>query len=264
MTDAQSAVTLGIGRRCRVFAGGLKRPLRLFVSWGTLALSVSTFACDPNGGASTPSAGQGGTSGSSGMPGAGTGGARYTELSPNHYSVTSTASLSSGGSGGSGSGGAPGGAGSAPVGPSCVLQVPSAPLPATPYCGDGYLTGTEECDDGNTLASDACSPTCTALPQLVAPRMAPAVHTPPLRARELGGSRHPLAAGCNSVGMSVIDSSSDSPSLNLAVFSAVGGFKKLVPFGAATVDLPSPAVAAFGVSSRTKMEGRTRGSDQVS
>jgi cysteine-rich repeat protein len=31
----------------------------------------------------------------------------------------------------------------------------------TPVCGDGYVTGDEECDDGNTDPDDGCSATCT-------------------------------------------------------------------------------------------------------
>lgn len=31
-----------------------------------------------------------------------------------------------------------------------------------PGCGDGLTSGTEQCDDGNTVAGDGCSPTCTA------------------------------------------------------------------------------------------------------
>jgi len=30
----------------------------------------------------------------------------------------------------------------------------------TPVCGDGYLAGSEECDDGNTTAGDGCNATC--------------------------------------------------------------------------------------------------------
>jgi len=69
---------------------------------------------------------------------------------------------------------------------------------------------------------------------------------PPLGARDLGGSRHPLAAGCNSVGLTLVDHSGDVPSLQLAIFSALGRFVKVVPFGTAAFDQPSPAVAAFG------------------
>jgi cysteine-rich repeat protein len=30
----------------------------------------------------------------------------------------------------------------------------------TPTCGDGLMTGSEACDDGNTLAGDGCSANC--------------------------------------------------------------------------------------------------------
>lgn len=33
-----------------------------------------------------------------------------------------------------------------------------------PRCGDGIVQASEQCDDGNTLAGDSCSPTCTPTP----------------------------------------------------------------------------------------------------
>src|SRR5262249_17122586 len=33
--------------------------------------------------------------------------------------------------------------------------------PAAAVCGDGILDAGEQCDDGNTVAGDCCSPTCT-------------------------------------------------------------------------------------------------------
>ena len=51
--------------------------------------------------------------------------------------------------------------------PTCTAEC------AAPYCGDGYvdlngldndmdtLDDNEECDDGNSLGGDNCSPTCT-------------------------------------------------------------------------------------------------------
>jgi fibro-slime domain-containing protein len=44
----------------------------------------------------------------------------------------------------------------------------SAVLPTQCYatvCGDGHKEGTEQCDDGNTLPFDGCSPTCTNEPK---------------------------------------------------------------------------------------------------
>jgi cysteine-rich repeat protein len=34
-------------------------------------------------------------------------------------------------------------------------------VPGAPICGDRIVGGAEQCDDGNTLAHDGCSPTCT-------------------------------------------------------------------------------------------------------
>ena len=31
----------------------------------------------------------------------------------------------------------------------------------TTQCGDGIIAGTEECDDGNTVAGDSCATNCT-------------------------------------------------------------------------------------------------------
>ena len=36
--------------------------------------------------------------------------------------------------------------------------------PCVPWCGDGKLTGTEQCDDGNTSNGDGCSATCNLEP----------------------------------------------------------------------------------------------------
>jgi uncharacterized repeat protein (TIGR03806 family) len=33
--------------------------------------------------------------------------------------------------------------------------------PSGPFCGDGVVNGTEECDDGNGVAGDGCAPDCT-------------------------------------------------------------------------------------------------------
>jgi len=35
------------------------------------------------------------------------------------------------------------------------------PCPAAAVCGDGKLDAGEQCDDGNTVAGDCCSPTCS-------------------------------------------------------------------------------------------------------
>jgi len=124
-----------------------------------------------------------------------------------------------------------------------VLSFPPGPVPSTALCGDGFRTGFEECDDGNLLAGDRCSPDCKVTPSLLAPRIASAGPLP-LPSRELGTSRHPSAAGCNRIGVSVIDRASDPPSLKLASFSRIGEAGPIVEYGSANVDA-APAVAAF-------------------
>ena len=41
-----------------------------------------------------------------------------------------------------------------------ALTVAIAPAPAFEVCGNGFLEGTEECDDGNTDPGDCCSASC--------------------------------------------------------------------------------------------------------
>jgi cysteine-rich repeat protein len=222
----------------------MSRPSRTLM----LSLTVLTaFACDPNDGSAPGSGGQGGASGAAGGGGsAGQAGARYVEISPNRFKISRLAASAGGGSGGP-SGGGGGMAGTGGALPMCTLQVPSGAPPATPTCGDGFRGGTEECDDWNTLPDDACSATCTQTSQLVSPRPPPTmVGLPPLRARELGGARHPLAAGCNSVAASFVDYSGDLPALSLAIFNAVGKPTKVMPVASVGVDKPGPAVAALG------------------
>ncbi|HDP73556.1 MAG TPA: DUF4215 domain-containing protein, partial [Candidatus Woesearchaeota archaeon] len=44
--------------------------------------------------------------------------------------------------------------------PSIILDEPAGPSECSPVCGDGFIIGDEECDDGNTLYGDGCSSTC--------------------------------------------------------------------------------------------------------
>jgi hypothetical protein len=50
-----------------------------------------------------------------------------------------------------------------PVGDACqnVFDPTNDPSCTVPVCGDGFLQGAEECDDGNTAPGDCCSATCT-------------------------------------------------------------------------------------------------------
>ncbi|HWZ92788.1 MAG TPA: myxococcus cysteine-rich repeat containing protein, partial [Polyangiaceae bacterium] len=223
--------------------------------------------CDP----SSPlgvggSGGQSGSAGSSGTGGAGAGGqggsagssgsAQLTQLDPFHYRLSDvtlpagTGGVAGAGGGNSGAGGSSGasagasGAGGNAAQLTCTPSAPPGTPPAIAVCGDGFRTGAEACDDGNLLSGDACSPTCQVTPLLVAPH-SPATNPLPLPGRELGSSRHPLAAGCNLVGAAYLDRATQPPTLNLATFSSVGKALALIPFGTANVDSPSPALAAL-------------------
>ena len=227
-------------------------------SWPAAILSLTALtalACDPISGGASGSGGQGGVGGSSGASGSagssgssGQGGARYVELSPNHYKILGV-TTAGGAAGASGSAGAAGTAGTAGTGGAlaiCTLLGPSGSPPITPVCGDGFRSSGEECDDWNTLADDACSATCTQTSQLINPRTAPALGAPALRARELGGARHPLAGGCNSVGATFVDYSGNSAAVSVAIFDARGKVSQVMPVGNTGVEHPGPAIAAFG------------------
>jgi cysteine-rich repeat protein len=217
-----------------------------------LAAVLLLPACTPDGSGSN----QGGAGDQSDAGEAGQAGANSeplpTLISPGHYQFAVASALGFGGS--SGTGGSSGNAGTTvggssgssgfPIAQACVLNTPSGPVPSTPLCGDGFRTGFEECDDGNLLGGDGCSPDCKVTASLVAPRAA-AAGPLSLPARELGASRHPSAAGCNGIGVSLIDRASNPPVLTLASFSRLGLAGPVVQYGSANVDDAAPAVAAF-------------------
>ena len=150
-----------------------------------------------------------------------------------------------GGASGGGAGGSAGLAGSAGAAPlSCTPQTPTGTPPTTAVCGDGFVTGTEQCDDNNTANGDACSSTCVVTPLLVTPRTASTTALP-LPGRELGFGRHPMAAGCNTFGLAFLDQSTLPGVLKLAQFSNLGSAKAVVSFGSGNVDSPSPSLAAL-------------------
>jgi len=117
--------------------------------------------------------------------------------------------------------------------------------PVVAVCGDGFRTGAEQCDDGNTQNGDACSSNCLPTAELLAPRT-PSTSALPLPGRDLGGARHPLAAGCNTVGVTFVDHGTGPATLKLATFTSLGAPLKVVPFGKANIDAVGPAVAALG------------------
>ncbi len=170
-----------------------------------------------------------------------------TLISPGVYEFSTTEATPGSGALGGTSGAAPGGqsdANGAPTGPVCVLNFPPGPAPVTALCGDGFRTGFEECDDGNLLDGDSCNADCKVTASLVAPRVAPSGPLP-LPSRELGTSRHPMAAGCNTVGVSVIERATGPAALKLASFSRIGVAGPIIQYGSANVDMAAPAVAAF-------------------
>lgn len=173
-----------------------------------------------------------------------------TLRSPGHYQVTNVPLLSNaagaGGAASSGSGGvsANGGAASVMPGSVCAPVLPPGNPPTVASCGDGFRTSFEQCDDGNLLDGDGCGADCRSTPALIASRGTPS-NALPLPGRELGLSRHPSAVGCNSVGVSFIDRSSEPAALKLGLFSSVGVPGGVLEYGAATVDLAAPAVAAL-------------------
>ncbi|HEY4107019.1 MAG TPA: discoidin domain-containing protein [Polyangiaceae bacterium] len=126
----------------------------------------------------------------------------------------------------------------------CTLTPPPGTPPSLPLCGDSFRTSFEQCDDGNTANGDACSSQCTVTPLLIAPPSTSNSALPP-PARELGSGRHPLAAGCNTVGVAFIDYSISPPALKLATFSNTGIAGPIINFGSANVDDAAPVVAGL-------------------
>ena len=237
------------------------KELKLFncsVAFGVALLAFTLAACDQpgQGGGSAGGAGQAGAGGQAGGGGSLTlprptlrAPGSYTALLPGETFGGSGGTSSSGGSGaqpsasgGAGSSGS-GGSGGAPA-PVCVPSVPAGVAPTVAVCGDGFLTPSEQCDDGNIVDGDGCSATCTVTPMLVTPRAALA---PPqqLAERELQHGRHPLSVGCNKVAVSFIDRSGTPASLNLALFSSAGVAEGTVEFGKASVDHASPSLAGL-------------------
>jgi len=212
-------------------------------------------ACDPSSGPSTSgSAGASGLGGASGAAGAG-GGGGASGGSAFHRIRTdlTTTSIALGGSGGAagaptnGGGSSNAGSGaSAGLGASIFTCAQSSPAssPATAVCGDGVVTAPEACDDGNTNDGDACSSQCQVTPELIDQRMASSgAPYPP--GRSIGASRHPVAAGCNQVGVSFVEEQSSGYALYLATFSVAGAALGSVQYGTSLVQAADPAVAAL-------------------
>ena len=159
---------------------------------GGAAGAAGGAGASASGGASGSGA-AGGSAGAAGGGGAGTGGGMASN--------GGTA-----GSGGAGAGGASsqGGSGGVDLG----------------ICGDGFrIAGSEECDDGNTSSSDACSE-CHVRDLLAAG--ATTFASPLPLGRRLGEGRHPLAGQADGFAVSLLDDSTDPPHVSLARFSPVG------------------------------------------
>ncbi|HWZ91896.1 MAG TPA: hypothetical protein VNW92_23695, partial [Polyangiaceae bacterium] len=228
-------------------------------------MGAMLVACDPTtpaggGGGAAGVGGASGTGGASGASGAsggvGTGGIyRFAPFRTNLIDVTAASggTGAAGGSGGSGNTAGVGGvggvgaSGSGGTGGVLALCIPSAPggsPPASAVCGDGFRAASEDCDDANTSNADSCSSSCKVTPELVDPRVA-SMSVLPLPSRSLGSSRHPMAAGCNAVGVSFVDQTSDPPALELSTYSSSGVPASTFRYGTSTVDFPDPAVAAL-------------------
>jgi alpha-tubulin suppressor-like RCC1 family protein len=179
----------------------------------SLALALCA-ACNPNGQPS--SQGGGGAGGMEPAP---------TLVSPGILRAVVQSELDMGSPLGTfASGGSAGAGGAAPGGVSGASSLGPPAVP--PECVANY----------GTIAGVA--------PALVAPR-APSVGALPLPSRELGTGRHPLAAGCNSVGLSFIDGASAPAALSLAIFSDSGARGPVLGFGSVNTEDPAPGVAAF-------------------
>jgi hypothetical protein len=66
-----------------------------------------------------------------------------------------------------------------------------------------------------------------------------------LPARELQAGRHPLAVGCNSVGLSFFDHSTTPAALKLATYSRAGVAQKVVTLGDSMLDSPNASLAGL-------------------
>jgi len=225
-----------------------------------LLLALTTSAgCDQ---ASQGGAGGGGTAGAAGTAGSAGQGGHLLEPRPlltstNHYQVAATTGGGTGavgGAGNAGSGGSAGSGGNAGLGgggtsngSACIPDQPPGTPPTVAVCGDGFRTGSEQCDDGNLLDGDACSSTCTVQPFLVATHAPPNGMLPalPPAERELGLGRHPLALGCNRIASIYVDHASSPPGLELSMFKSTGQRLGVIPFGDASVDSPNPSITGL-------------------
>lgn len=214
-------------------------------SLGVAGALLTSTACsnDPSSGGAI-----GGTSGNGGL--AGSAGQFAIARPAGIYEVGPVNALfgngGGGGQGGGGGGTASGGLGSGGGGPgsACVLAGPTGTPPATAVCGDGLLSAGEQCDDNNVVGGDSCSATCVALPHVVVPHAESS--TPlPLSGRDLGHGPHPLAAGCNRVGVAFLDRAVSPAMLKLAPFTWFGIAQTAVSYGTTSVDEPSPSLAAL-------------------
>jgi cysteine-rich repeat protein len=235
-----------------------RRRLSDHITIGCIALvggALAIVACDSNSG-SPPNGGAAGQAGTSDTSGAGgmtpNGAATIKPIGTNRYLVTGVSNIlgsSTGGTAGSSaSGSSIAGTAGAPSIPDnslkCVPIAPPGTPPAIAVCGDGFRTGAEACDDGNLAVGDACSATCEVTPRLVAPH--PASTSPlPLPVRELSVGRHPLAAGCNTVGVGYLDHASEPGTLNLATFSNTGSSKAVIPFGVTSIGTGDASIVAL-------------------
>jgi len=211
-------------------------------------LGIALGACDPpsgGGGSGSGGASAGGNSGNAGSAGASGAVGQYL-VNPLKTNTWTVQLANTGGS--SGSSGSTGNAGTGTSGGAAatIFQCASAPAshPSSPVCGDGFLSAGEDCDDGNNADGDGCSATCKITPELATTTGASST-SPPWPRRTLGQSRHPLAAGCDTVGVAVVDATSAPATLTLNTFSNAGARKRTLNFATSTIDAPDPVLAAL-------------------
>ncbi|HEY2408591.1 MAG TPA: hypothetical protein VGI10_21440 [Polyangiaceae bacterium] len=210
------------------------RGVALCSALGSIAALGLLSACD-----STPlNMGAGGAAGVSGS------GATVLHTRTNSFTIFP------GGSGGmAGSAGASGNAGSG--GSSGVSGSSGSPGSS----GTSGASGTSGTSGSSGSASSGgsgitqCIPTqppdpATATPELVSPRMADPNNVP-LPSRTIGAGRHPLAAGCNSVGVVFADHTVEPPNLLLSTYYTNGLFRNTTSITQATISTPDPGVAGL-------------------
>jgi cysteine-rich repeat protein len=123
---------------------------------------------------------------------------------------------------------------------------PVAAVPTSLFCGDAVRGEDEECDDGNTDETDACTSACTVRDFAVVPAGEPG-DAGKLPSRWLGWGRHPIGADGDGFAVAYIEPHGDEASVGLAMFDAVGVRRQIVDIGSGSTPqfFADPVVAAL-------------------